>query len=317
MNRIVTVPFVLPLTKEKNWSKLNETETEFFIARYHFLIQDRQVGERVHYGRVIETFRKPKAVDTEMTHEVEFTQETVDYYETFKRSVLEQTFMEKYSAKLAASLGTESVAGASGEVMDEMQRSITRNFVNEFKLSSSIKNTEKLKEQLVWKYGPEHQEAVLQVDSYVRIAWDIYLMHIDYLKVKYDKHFFALRRKKINIPPYDRSQPMNIITPRFPLCCIKLWKKNKGVNWLNESEYKLGVENDEIIEVGEPERLNPPTYIGIPDSEPSLYHCSYAAFPTKWKDRNHEYKTKEELMQIELDDAKETGWWFRYGPGSW
>ena len=80
-----------------------------------------------------------------------------------------------------------------------------------------------------------------------------------------------------------------------------------------EEDYKLQVENPDEITIVPFDRKEPRA-VNFP-KVPTLYQITRAAFPKKWKDRNDKNWTEEELLQIEYEEAKDTPWWYRYGPG--
>jgi hypothetical protein len=83
---------------------------------------------------------------------------------------------------------------------------------------------------------------------------------------------------------------------------------------IKDAEYKQEVENDADIAVLPPrsDLINRPYW--FPDDYPSLYQLSRVAFPYKWVNKPHGELSKQELMDIELGDAEESGWWYQHGP---
>jgi hypothetical protein len=50
------------------------------------------------------------------------------------------------------------------------------------------------------------------------------------------------------------------------------------------------------------------------EKPPTLYTLSNIAFPLRWIDRKGPW-TREELEQIEMEEAEGSAWWYQYGPG--
>jgi hypothetical protein len=50
------------------------------------------------------------------------------------------------------------------------------------------------------------------------------------------------------------------------------------------------------------------------EEQPTLYTLSNLAFPLRWIDRKGPW-TREELEQIEWEEAEGSAWWYQHGPG--
>jgi hypothetical protein len=88
-----------------------------------------------------------------------------------------------------------------------------------------------------------------------------------------------------------------------------------------EQSSKLVYEEDYQIQVKDPDEITialferrVPRAVNFPNV-PTLYQITRATFPKKWKNRRDRDWTEEELMQIEYEEAKDTPWWYRHGPG--
>jgi hypothetical protein len=128
---------------------------------------------------------------------------------------------------------------------------------------------------------------------------------------------FGLRKKKRNFPRPVGNTHTNRIKINQPLFTIKYWQLlPKSSNIFTAGEYKLLKNKVLIPEDIVKEKLDASIQLTLPrhPERPTLYTLSNIAFPYRWIDRKVDW-TKEELKQIEMDEAEGSAWWFRHGPG--
>jgi hypothetical protein len=95
--------------------------------------------------------------------------------------------------------------------------------------------------------------------------------------------------------------------------------------WMLEAESSLlytETEYQSLPKVAHPDRvtfeaLDEALRLRMPtrEQQPTLYTLSNIAFPLRWIDRKGPW-TREELEQIEWEEAEGSAWWYQYGPGS-
>jgi hypothetical protein len=160
------------------------------------------------------------------------------------------------------------------------------------------------------------QELQYAVTGYRRYHQDVYLHYIDYLFVEYRKTAFGLRKKKRNLPRPVGTAHINVIPVHIPLFRMFYWKlEDEGSLVYTETEHQT------LQKVAHPDRvtfeaLHEPIRLPMPVREetPTLYTLSNIAFPLRWIDRKGPW-TREELEQIEMEEAQGSAWWYQYGPG--
>jgi hypothetical protein len=102
----------------------------------------------------------------------------------------------------------------------------------------------------------------------------------------------------------------------MPLFRLIYWNLEAESSLLfTESEYR------NLTKVVHPDRitfeeLRAPLRLAMPQrrEQPTLYTLSNIAFPLRWVDRKGPW-TRQELEQIELEEANGSAWWYSHGPG--
>ena len=109
---------------------------------------------------------------------------------------------------------------------------------------------------------------------------------------------------------------VNLIPIHMPLFQLVYWNLEPESSLLyTETEYQ------NLTKVTHPDRvsfheLHEPLRLPMPAREtpPTLYTLSNIAFPLRWIDRKGPW-TREELEQIEWEEAEGSAWWYQNGPG--
>jgi hypothetical protein len=229
------------------------------------------------------------------------------------RSLFSANVVNEVSARLGGRLGVPKGPAVSAETKALVRETIR----NEFEDSQTLQEIVTHKSTLTFtvSHKLDAKATYVRAAVYQRRRVDVYLAYCDFLDVEYERTTLGLRKKRIKIPPYDPKNRIrsNELYLNEPLGSIQYWK------FLPDSEY-MEVESKYQCEVKDPLEMRilkverPHAYpIRFPRI-PSLYQIANVAFPLRWIDRKGEW-TEGDLLALEWEEAKNTAWWFKYGPG--
>ncbi|PKN97532.1 MAG: hypothetical protein CVU43_17190 [Chloroflexi bacterium HGW-Chloroflexi-5] len=309
----LSIPFSVPLTKEKNWNSIDNTKTKFFVARFHFSINIRQASRNTSVGEIQSVIQSQIGASTSRITSVELETEEINHEESFHSSIVSNEFITEILNNISSEIGQKDIFKIGSESKLNITNKFKFEFIDSFKLTKIVRNKKTEKLEIKYSIDGATDEKFVAASVYKRIAWDVSLSHIDYLIVKYEKKYFGLRRKRKHQPNYENGKPQNIIRINLPICCIKFWERLDSSILIKEKDYIQEVDDSGEIEITEPEKQSK-SYIEQFKKTPSLYQIAFAAFPLKWKNRKGDW-TEEELIAIEFDDAINSAWWFKHGPG--
>jgi hypothetical protein len=308
----LTVPFAETLTKEAGWVQLNRYL--YFIARLHLQMQQTQLRDFA-VGDVLRTFRTTPHTETEVVKVFEEEVTTVDLNETTRSATLSNDLTQRVSATIAGA-AKSPLYEVSGNIGASLEQAIRSSISESVRSNMTISRRERktfTERQTVKQGAPELLVAVAGYRKYRR---DVYLHYIDYLFVEYRTTAFGLRKKKRNLPRPVGTAHVNLIPMHIPLFRLSFWKLEAESSLVyTETEYQSlpKVERPDRVtfsELREPLRLRMPGR----EEQPTLYTLSNIAFPLRWIDRQGPW-TREELEQIEMEEAEGSAWWYQYGPG--
>lgn len=310
----LSIPFSIPLTKETSWESIDKRKTQFFIARFHFFIRERVINSKTKMGPPVSVFSFPKGMEYKKMTALEFEYEELQHQESLKKSLIESEHLQEFAnnlLKVSLKAGLFKLDSGSDLKFTNTFREV---FSNEFRMNQTVRETKKVKIEDEIIFGKDYEEKTYLVPEYQKYAYDIWLGYVDYLYVIYDKSMFGLRKKRKKYPVWDRNDRRpNVIKLNDPVATIEFWRKVGGYSYYKESDYKEEVKDTNSFSVKTPEN-NFQHVISFPKVA-SLYQVSQVAFPLKWIKREGEW-TEEELMKIEVEEAKNTAWWYEHGPGS-
>ena len=308
----LTVPFAEELTKEAGWTQLDRYL--YFAARFHLQIEQNQTPDFA-VGDILRTYRTTSHAETEVEKVFEQEVTTVDLRETTRSAILSSDLTAKISAEIAG--GAKSpFYEASANIGSALEQTIRSSMSESIRSSNSVSRRERKSfrvRQTIKAGAPELQLAVAGYRKYRR---DVYLHTIDYLFVEYRKTLFGLRKKKRNLPRPIGTAHINLIPIHIPLFRLFYWNLEAESQLLyTEAEYQ------NLTKVTHPDRvtfheLHAPIRLRMPtrEEQPTLYTLSNIAFPLRWVDRQGPW-TREELEQIEMEEADGSAWWYQHGPG--
>ena len=308
----LTVPFGEELTREAGWIQLNRYL--YFIARFHLHIEQSQTRDFA-VGDILRTYRTTPHAETEVETAFEEEVTTVDLRETIRSAALSNDLTEQVTATLAGT-ARSPLYEVSASVGAALERTIRASLTESVRSSETVSRREKKSFTVTQTVHSGAQELQVAVAGYRKYRRDVYLHYIDYLFVEYRRTAFGLRRKKRNLPRPVGTAHLNLIPMHIPLFQVFYWSLEAESSLLyTETEYR------NLTKVTHPDRvtfheLHEPIRLPMPAREPppTLYTLSNIAFPLRWIDRQGPW-TREELEQIEWEEAEGSAWWYQYGPG--
>ena len=310
----LTVPFAEELTKEAGWIRLDRYL--YFIARFHLHIEQNQTGE-LGFGDILRTYRTTPHSETEVMKVFEEEVTTVDLRETTRAATLSNDLTARITATIAGAVKSPFYE-ASTDLGASLEQTIRSSIAESIRSSDTVSRREKRSFTITQAVKPGAQELQLAVASYRKYQQDVFLHYIDYLFVDYRRTAFGLRKKKSNLPRPIGTAHVNLLPMHIPLFRLSYWKLEVESSLVyTETEYQSlpKVEHPDrvtfdALHVREPVRLRMPAR----EEQPTLYTLSNIAFPLHWVDRKGPW-TREELEQIEMEEAEGSAWWYQYGPG--
>jgi hypothetical protein len=313
MDMKLTIPFPEDLTKEAGWIHLDRYL--YFIARLHLHIEQSQTQEFA-VGDILRTYRTTPHSETEVEKVFEEEVTSVDLRETTRSAALSNDMTQRITATLAGAARSPfyEVSTDIGAALEQTVRSSVEETI---RASETVSRRELKRFTLRQTIRPGAQELQFAVAGYRRYRQDVFLHYIDYLFVEYSRTAFGLRKKRRNLPRPVGTAHINLIPIHIPLFRLSYWKLESESSLLyTESEYQKLPKVDHLDRVTF-EPLEQTIRLPMPRREetPTLYTLSNIAFPLRWIDRKGPW-TREELEQIELDEADGSAWWYEYGPGS-
>ena len=312
MDHKLTVPFPEDLTKEAGWIQLDRYL--YFIARFHLHIEQHQTREFA-VGDILRTYRTTPHAETEVVKVFEEEVTAVDLRETTRSAALSNDLSQKVSAALSGATKAPfyEVSANIGAALEQIIRASVSETVRD---SETVSRRQKRSFTIRQTVSPGAQEPQYAVAAYRKYHRDVFLHYIDYLFVEYRPTALGLRKKKRNLPRPVGTAHVNVIPIHSPLFRMSYWNLEAESSLLyTETEYQSlpKVPHPDRVEF---EQLDETIRLPMPAREelPTLYTLSNLAFPLRWIDRMGPWK-REELEQIEMEEAQGSAWWYQYGPG--
>lgn len=308
----LTVPFGEDLTKEAGWVQLDRYL--YFIARLHLHIEQSQTRDFA-VGDILRTYRTTPHSETEVEKTFEGEVTAVDLRETTRSAALSHDLTESITATIAGAAKSPFYE-ASANIGSALEQTVRDSIAESIRSSETVSRRERRSFTLTQTIKPGAQELQYAVAGYRKYRRDVYLHYIDYLFVEYRRTAFGLRRKKRNLPRPVGTAHLNLIPIHIPLFRMSYWSLEAESSLLfTQTEYQ------NLTKVAHPDRvtfeeLRESIRLPMPAREapPTLYTLSNIAFPLRWVDRKGPW-TREELEQIEMEEAEGSAWWYQYGPG--
>jgi hypothetical protein len=313
----LSIPIAVRLTSEASWHKLDERSTIFGIARFHFFLEDLAHDGRIVYGEPFGVYTKPKGVKVTRTDSETTTLERIESLKSIENYLAQREELEELAAEVLANSTIMDVFKLGGSVKERVSRKLDESFSLGEEISSSLKKTKTESVMIENELPSDFEGTMVSVPAYMRREVNLYLTHIDYLRVHYRRTPFGLRKKAKNEPPViDFQRHSNRIKVGSHFATALYWKLlPKSSCFLMASDHQLEVNSPTEVLVCAPQKARS-RKLDFP-KVPTLYQISKVAFPKKWIWRKSETKdwTEDELMAIELEEVRhKPGWWRRHGP---
>ena len=315
------VPFYRDLTKVDGWEQLDKNATKYQVARVVFKMIASHMPGSSKIGRKFDVMGAPDGVEQERLRVIELETETFQETKTIERSIIESNSMIKIMSELSAHFGDGKIFKVGGKVSAEIAESIKLNFQNDFHITNSLRVKNTIRYEFKDSISKDCNERVCGAAIYQKCRADLYILKVDFLNLEYKTTKLGLRKKLSKYPFPDKSvnkisDHPNIIHVGIPIAELQYWELlPRSSVIIKDADYVQEVENDADIMVKEPmTNLKSRPYWNS-DNYPSLYQLSRVAFPFKWVNKKQGNLSKDELMELELGEAEESGWWYQHGPG--
>ncbi|RPI91704.1 MAG: hypothetical protein EHM40_14945 [Chloroflexi bacterium] len=312
MDRKLSIPFAEDLTKEAGWTQIGKYL--YFVARFHLHVEQNQTRDWA-LGDILRTYHTTSSSETEVmaSFEEEFT--TVDLKETTRSAALSNDLSWKISTAIKAAAKTPFYE-VSSDIGTSLEQTIRASVAESLRSSDTISKREKKTFTVRQKINPGARGLQLAVAGYRKYSRSVFLHYIDYLFVEYRSTTFGLRKKRRNLPRPIGDIHTNRIPLNIPLFRLLYWNLESESSLVyTETEYQ------NLPKVTHPDRvtfeeLHESISLPLPfrPAHPTLYALSNIAFPLHWVDRKGPW-TREELEEIELEEADGSAWWYQHGPG--
>jgi len=316
-HRCLSFPFAQSLLDADSWEKLAGKRGPYRVLRFHFVADEHVVPGPPRMGERLSVHYAQDAEAVELVHSIEVELATLNFEESLRESVLTREVIEDISDCLNASVsGPGKLASISAESRVAIRERLTRSTKTSSRLQQSVTERKRFKFDVKYLLSASSKVSQVNVAMYEEHAVDVYLVWLDYLDVEYGKSMIGLRKKRVKSPAFDvgRRARSNELELQLPIGSFRYWKPLPHSSWMvRESDYQSQVEDSTEIDqlpIANPKLHERKNFARVP----SLYQLSNVAFPLKWIDRKGEW-TREQLMAIEHDEARNSIWWFQNGPG--
>lgn len=290
MSFSVTVPYEVSLCRPDGWRRAASRDREFSVLRLHYHLRSRPHIGSLQVGPPladITTAPGTQRVDEdERTYEVQVTDERATVRKILTELEAARTFVDEVAAKvsLVASLDL-SARGLSEETSRLRQEA-----------SEEVRAGETVRRTVSWRLrqslsvdGEKSGSPLYLVSSYRRIGYDVHLVFVDCLTVRYERQGMQIRSRRNKLPPAPLDgrhwrQAANVsATLNIPIKTLWFYELVE-----NRCPQKVG---DYEPEVTKPHAVDVSTFDSVAGTYPlptedvrSLYKLSNAAFPLKWSD---------------------------------
>jgi hypothetical protein len=278
-----SIPYVTELEQETGWERLPGAHHMYRVIRCHYLLKDRQVKPACT-GEVVDALASVAGITQKYTDTVEVEHTTQKCEQAVKESLMTEQSMLKFASELSAGIGSDALGKLAASVKNEAQLTLTNSFRNSFQVQVSQSLREKRTTTKEYEIDPKKfrkDEKVVLATAYNRRAYDLYLLFVDYLTIKYERPPWALKLKRTKLPEIVGNKPhLNVMKCDLPLVSILYWQQlPKTVLPFYETDYKLEVDDPFELKTVEFSGGRPPHV--EPRAKPSLYEISNKPFPLK------------------------------------
>ncbi|NDJ77628.1 MAG: hypothetical protein GYB65_15360 [Chloroflexi bacterium] len=280
----LAVPNHNQLENRANWINSGD---QYYVVRYHFAIQERQLPSPTRMGEVTDVYSVNPNVKISDKQKVRIEHTATSYESELSKALAENKFLNNLSVSLEGHLGLGAVAGASSDVTSSLGSSLSQSLSREFSVqfSTTVTRTEETERQIDISPESSSDHTIVAVKVYKQYCLDVFLVFVDYLFVEYRKRVGALGRKRydrIKLPesPVNQYDHRNLLAVRKHVMSIHFWKPLPNPLLINEKDHKLEVDDPSQTEVIAPDPPRP-CHKSVELPKPTLYELSNKAFPTR------------------------------------
>jgi len=284
----ITVPYHVNLRRNEAWRRDDEEGKSFHVVRMHYYLDNRPFSGSLELGPPLADITtapgSTRVDEEERTCEIEVTDTT----ET-ARSVLNE--LEASERLVAEITGSAVAAGVFNLSADALAEATERYRVQ---ASQEIRNTECVRSKETWRLkqsitvdGDRSGSPLYLASSYRKVSFDVYLVFIDHLFVRYERRGLQLRSRRTKFPPApkdgrDWKQADNVSARlNIPIKTLEFWELIKDRCPEKVGNYKPDV-GDPYLCVATDLTADRPTFRLPTEDVPSLYKLSNEAFELKW-----------------------------------
>src|SRR5690349_6407810 len=277
-----SIPYVTELEQESGWERLPDDTDTYRVIRCHYLLRDRQVKPAC-VGEVVDALASVVGIKQKQTDtvEVEHTIQRCD--QAVKESLRTEETMVKFASDLSAGIGSDKVGKIGATAKTEAQNKLMNSFRNTFQVQVNEAFQEKRTTTKEYEIDPKkfrRDEKVVLATAYNRHAYDLYLLFVDYLTIRYERPPWGLKQERYKLPEIVGNWHPNIIKCDLALASIFYWQPlSKTVLPFYESDYRLEVTDPFEVLVEKFSGSSTPRV--KPEPRPSLYELSNKPFPFK------------------------------------
>lgn len=288
MSFAITVPYHASLTRKDGWRRADSDGRAFHVVRLHYYLKRRGLSGSLEVGPpladITTTPGSTRVDEEERACEIEVT----DTVETVRSMLSELEASERMVAELAASASVAGVFDLGAKVLSEATERYRAQASVEMHdtTCTRLKETWRIKQSITID-GDRSASPLYLASSYRRIGYDVYLIFLDHLLVRYERKGFQLRPRRVKVPPApvdgrDWRRADNV-SPNLnvPVKTLWFWELIKDRCPERAGNYVPDV-SDPFVCAVEDLDVPRPSYRLPTEDVPSLYRLSNPAFESKW-----------------------------------
>lgn len=315
-----SIPVSVALTSEDSWKNMDTPtqfpNTNFGIARFHFEIEDVSASDAYRFGVAIGIYRRQQGVNATRTESEITSLESVMPLPTIEKYLRQRNDFQDMADDILTQMGLRGFHHSNDMVKKRVITHITASFAIRERIGTALKVTESVTEPIFNNIATDFEDTIVSALAYQKRDAHVFLTHVDYLKVQYQRTGFGLRKKAKSKPEFGGSgTPPNQVQVSSHFATVSYWKLMRGESrFLAQSAHTEPLDDPTEVTIAAPARIRSGT-TDFP-KVPTLYRIARAAFPRRWAFRKSPRQewTEADLMAIELDEVRnKPGWWDIHG----
>lgn len=314
-----SMPVSVSLTSEDSWKNMDTPsqlpKTNFGIARFHFAIDDVGANE-IKLGEAIGVYARQSGVNARRTESETTLLESVEPHLTIEKYLRQRKDFQEVADMILARMIIHGIPHSNETLCDEVEHRISASFSTREQIGAELKVTATALLPIVNQMPPEFEGTIVSAAAYQKRDAHLYLTHVDYLKVEFERRRNGVRRRATSKPLFNGSgSPPNQMEVFLHFATITYWQLMPKISrFLAQSDHTEPLHDPTEIIIAAPAKKR-----SAADDFPevaTLYKIARAAFPRKWILRRSPKKewTEADLIAIELDEVRnKSSWWTMYG----